>query len=313
MGVLSDNAIIGASAAGDYDIDYSCRFNGLQGSGSDVALKRTQTTPTSTKIGTVSFWVKYGVRANNEYQGLLIGHDDTNNWDRIVYFDNFSLQIHGKNGGSTSTNLKTAALFRDPSAWYHICLAYDTTQATDSNRVKLYVNGEQVTSFATETYPALNAPIYFNDGTYLWIGSDHPYDATQNGAFQGYLAEYYFIDGTALDASSFGQTDADTNQWKAKKYGGAYGTNGFFLRFQDSAALGDDSSGNTNDFTSTNLAATDQMIDTPQNSTGGNFCTLNPLSLVAAGWTPTFAEGNLYARMYSDYDARGSMAMESGK
>ena len=108
------------------------------------------------------------------------------------------------------------------------------------------------------------------------------------------MAEVHFIDGQQLTPSSFGETDEDTNQWKPIKYAGTYGDNGFFLEFKDSTDLGDDTSGNTNDFTVANLTASDQMLDTPQNSNGGNFCTLNALDTGDNGsWNGGLEDGNL--------------------
>jgi hypothetical protein len=179
-------------------------------------------------------------------------------------------------------------LFRDVSAWYHIVLAVDTTQATDTNRCKLYVNGEQVTSFSSTTYPTLNLDITgFNSSSYE-LGIGKAYSSTQ--FFDGYMSEIYEIDGQALDPTSFGEFDEDSGIWKPIAYTGTYGTNGFYLEFKDSSALGDDTSGTGNDFTVNNLTSIDQTTDTPTN----NFATANPLhfnvTIPSAG---TLSDGNL--------------------
>jgi hypothetical protein len=161
-------------------------------------------------------------------------------------------------------------------------VAFDTTQATASNRVKLYVNGTQVTTFDASVYPSQNENLFFNysSSTYQ-IGKNH-----QPAYFSGYLAETYMIDGQQLTPSSFGEFDSDTNIWKPKAYTGTYGTNGFYLQFKNSASLGTDSSGNGNTFTVNNLTSNDQTTDTPTN----NFATMNPLTSFG---TVTLAEGNL--------------------
>jgi hypothetical protein len=183
-------------------------------------------------------------------------------------------------------------LFRDPSAWYHIVWVWDTTEAAAADRSIVYVNGvKQAIRSATLISPDEDALSEINSVAPHYLGQQG--DSSQY--LSSYLADAYFIDGTAYAASSFGELDSDTNQWKPKDASDlTFGTNGFYLKFQDSAALGDDSSGNTNDFAVTNLVATDQMVDTPTN----NFATLNPLPPYGTGSTSTssavtFTEGNL--------------------
>ncbi len=201
----------------------------------------------------------------------------------------------------------TSQVFRDVGSWYHIVAVQAEPDATSTDRVRLYVNGSRLTDFTTETYSAGSAGSYISNAWTHRIGS-LPYSVSS--LFDGYLAEIYLIDGQSLDSSNFGETNADTNQWIAKKYAGSYGTNGFYLKFQDSSALGDDSSGNTNDFTVTNLVATDQVLDSPTN----NFCTLNPLD--AAGRDNTFSEGNLkcvVAAQNTNEETRSTIGVSSGK
>ena len=204
-------------------------------------------------------------------------------------------------------NFVTTQLFRDVSAWYHIVGAVDTTQATNTNRVKLYVNGTQVTALDTATYPSQNANLIMNgNAPYTYLGIYRPTFFYLNG----YLSETIWIDGQQLDATSFGETDTDTGIWKPKAYTGTYGTNGFYLKFANSSSLGTDSSGNGNTFTVNNLTSIDQSTDTPTN----NFATLNPLNM---GTRITLSEGNLQqstsASTSSSCRVASTIAVSSGK
>ena len=308
MGVLSDNAIIGASAAGGYDIDNSCRFNAPDNS----YLSRTPGAASNRKTWTWSGWVKRGNPTQRGYlfsSGTAVGSNEDG-----IEFDGIVLRAYSYVSSSFVWQTTSSAYYRDPAAWYHILVYYDSTQATSADRARLYVNGERLTALSHDTQPSLNADCGFiNTTTEHRIGNvlgSHDWD--------GYLAEVNFIDGLALTPASFAETDVLTNEWKAKKYGGAYGTNGFYLDFSNSAALGADTSGNGNNFTPTNLAATDQMIDTPQNSTGGNFCTLNPLNLgMNTASSGVLSEGNLYYASYNGTagynDTYGTFSLKSGK
>jgi hypothetical protein len=208
--------------------------------------------------------------------------------------------------GGYQIHMKSNAYLRDISAWYNLIVAVDTTQGTDSNRIKMYINGTQ-TSFSTSTYPSENFECNINSNTLHNIGCE------QNGTncIDGYLAETVFIDGLQLGADSFGEFDSDSPTiWKPIDVSGlTFGTNGFYLSYSDSADLGADSSGNSNDFTATNLAATDQATDTPTN----NFATLNILD--GTQGNSTFSEGNCKIAFSSgDYMwARSTTGMSSGK
>ena len=200
------------SSAEDYTIDNSLRID----DGDSAYLSRTAGTATSNDIGTFSFWTK---RGNLTAQALFSNHSDANNRTYIVFRDGANadaLQIYGKISGSGNIELETTQLFRDPSAWYHIVIAVDVTQVTAADRVKIYVNGSQVTDFATETYPAQNTDLPLLSKTNMNIGARF---ATSLGDYyDGYLAEFYFIDGTAYDADDFGKLDSDTNQWIPKTH-----------------------------------------------------------------------------------------------
>jgi hypothetical protein len=267
------------SASGGYDITNSLRFN----SGSSDYLNRTPSSSGNRQIWTFSFWIKKTALASrqNFFQGG--NHDAGSNSSYMEFSSGNVLRIAEYNGSIETYNLDTTQLFRDVSAFYHIVVAFDTTQATSTNRVKLYVNGTQVTSFSTSNYPTQNYNTSVNHTLVHNIGRD----PAGGYAFNGYMSDVYLIDGQQLTPSSFGETDFDTGIWKPKAYTGSFGTNGFYLQFKNSAALGTDSSGNGNTFTANNLTSVDQSTDTPTN----NFCTMNPLDNY---WqSSTFTEGNL--------------------
>ena len=271
--------IIGAnSVSGGYEIDNSLRFN----SGSSDYLSKTFGSASNKQIFTISFWVK---RANiSSTQGLVLNGENSGNNDLAIYFESSDkMNIFSWSSSSLQFQLVPTQVFRDVSAWYHMVLSVDTTQATSSNRVKFYINGSQVTALDTATYPAQNANLEYNTTRPLWIGRSY------GGHYlNGYISEFNSIDGSQLTPTSFGETDEDTNIWKPKEYTGTYGTNGFYLEFQNSGALGTDSSGNGNTFTVNNLTSVDQSTDTPTN----NFNTLNPLIPLGSNFSaPT--EGNL--------------------
>ena len=309
MSLTGNNILGGASGqTTGYDIEQSVRFN----SPDSARLTRTAGTATSNDIGTFSFWIKRGLVSGG--RGFFSNHSDASNRTQIT-FDADKIMMYGVIGGSgSSPELVTTQVFRDPAAWYHIVIAVDVTQSTASNRVKIYVNGSQVTDFSTGTYPPQDTDLPLFSKTNMQVGA--VYDGSVGGYYDGYFAEYYYIDGQALAPSSFGETNEDTNQWQAIEYDGSYGDNGFYLKFQDSSALGDDSSGNTNDFSATNLVATDQVLDSPTN----NFATLNGVFVSASGSgrESTLSEGNLKATTPttgSGYNgpAMGTMGMSSGK
>ena len=247
-------------------------------------LTRTPSVTGSQTTHTFSAWIKRASLSNYRFLSAYFG-----NLSRYTtyYFENDSLSVFSGNyttGGSSSTSFHkiSNAVFRDVSAWYHIVIAVDTTQATASDRVKIYVNNEQLTSFSTNTDPSLNDTNYFNvTTTTMEIGS---YNNTNY--FDGSMAHVHFIDGTAYSPSDFGQTDSTTGIWKPTTAPSVtYGTNGFFLKFENSGAFGTDSSGNSNTFTVNGTMT--QTLDTPSNV----FATMNPLRNYASN--PTYSLGNL--------------------
>ena len=273
--------ILGANSVSGYTVKNSLRFN----SGSSDYLNKTFTTPTNNKIFTFSTWIKRANIGTSSSQNIIRATGATTTGFRFADTSTDSnmdgIRFFFENG--TTADFSTTQVFRDVSAWYHIMFAVDTTQATSTNRVKIYVNGSQITAFVTATYPSQNYNPQMNSAVSHAIGS-HP-NGTQE-FFSGYMAETYFIDGQALTPSSFGETDTLSGIWIPKSYTGTYGTNGFFLKFLNSASLGTDSSGNGNTFTVNNLTSVDQSTDTPTN----NFATLNPLLYSTS---ITYSEGNL--------------------
>ena len=291
MSIIRSSLLLGAPAGGaGYSIPRSIRLN----SADSAFLSRTPASAGNRKTWTWAGWVKRTTPGSIDHIFNAPGY-------AVFYFySDDTLQFD--NGGAGS-RLFTSQVFRDPSAWYHIVLVLDTTQATASNRNKLYVNGVQVTSFSTAAYPTQNTDYAINNNVAHQIGLWN----SQYANF--YLADIYFIDGQALTPTSFGAFDATTGVWNPSAYSGSYGTNGFHLPFSDNSAatataLGKDTSGNGNNFTPSNLSVTagagnDSLVDSPTNGTAssggdaggtvvGNYCTWNAVQSGA-----TLANGNL--------------------
>ena len=262
-----------------YNVANSLRFN----SASSDYLNRTPATTTNRRTWTWSGWVK---RATISGTQVLFGHNDYPTLQTSIRFttDN-TLSLAGTGFTGPDESVTSNQLFRDVSAWYHLVVAVDTTQATSSNRVKLYSNGVEITSLLYNGYPTQNLDTAFNYNAAInYIGATNTPTANANL----YMSEVNFIDGQQLTPSSFGQTDPSVPSsgiWQPKAYTGSYGTNGFYLKFANSAALGTDSSGNGNNFTVNNLTSVDQSTDTPTN----NFATFNSIKFSGGDLT----QGNL--------------------
>ena len=264
--------------SGGYEVANSLRFN----DGSSDYLNKTASAGDRRQT-TISVWVKRSTLGTSQ---KIYNHYNSTNSEFTFYFDsNDKFNVNSYESGHQLL-LTTNRLFRDVSAWYNIICAIDTDQATDTNRAKIYVNGVQETSFATATYPSQNADLNLNRSTSY---SDQ-IGRRGNGSeyFDGYLAETVLIDGSQLDPTSFGEFDEDSGIWKPINVSGlTFGTNGFYLDFENSGSLGSDVSGNGNNFTVNNLTSIDQSTDTCTN----NFATMNPLAVPPSN-APTFAEGN---------------------
>ena len=238
---------------------------------------------------TWSGWVKFtGGGADETIFSGGIGLGVSGN--RVVFqtLSGEAEKVMAFSGNTSEFAFKTSASLRDKSAWYHFVLAMDTTQATASNRFKMYINGSQVTDTAQLTYPSQNLELGMNNNEQQYIGL---LTSDNNLPFNGYMADVYFIDGTQLTAASFGETDSTTGIWKPKTYSGSYGTNGYRLEFKNSGALGTDTSGNSNTWTVNNAGTGAQVVDTPSNV----FSTFNPLIERPLEGPATFAQGALQA------------------
>ena len=290
--ILSGN--VASALPTGYDVANSCRFD-------EAVMHITPGSEGDTQKMTLSMWVKrseLGVEqqmwhtqnGSNQATTLVFGSDDK------LYFI-----------ADDSNKLITTRVFRDPSAWYHIVLAIDTTLASATNRARLYINGTEETAFGTDSAPSEDQALQWTKTTSHRIGSQAD---TANNAFNGYLAEVVWIDGTQYAASDFGEFDEDSpNIWKPKKVSTlTFGTNGFYLDFEASDNLGNDANGGT-DLTEVSIAAADQATDTPTN----NFCTINNLS--GEPGTYTFSQGNCQiASGHTSWYTKGStMAVANGK
>ena len=290
-----------------HSIDQSLRFE----DGDSAYLTRTFGSASNQRTWTWSAWIKRGNLGGSVVR-LFNANDGGSPYRQTsLRFDSDQLRFYNDAPSGVTTDVKSSAVFRDVSAWYNIVLAIDTTSGTSSNRVKIYVNGSQITNLATSTYPTQNLDMYVNAARSHQIGAS----VSPSQHFDGYMAEVNFIDGLQLDPSSFGETKAGI--WIPKDTSGlTFGTNGFRLKFQDSSALGDDTSGNGNDFSSSGLAATDVVLDSPTN----NFVTLNPIYAFRSGsanyFAPTLLEGNLKADYSSSSGAvfaASTLFVDSGK
>ena len=298
MSLLQNSNAI--SAAGGYDITDSLRIR----QSASGYLERTPTTSGSTTTATWSFWIKLADISGTTNTCIFEQGATANNRVSIYYRPNlgtynYTFQFFYAVGASY-TQIIPNAKFRDPSAWYHVVVVLDTTNATANDRMRMYVNGEQITSFELDNRSSVtqNQTTQLNTTDTVRIGSSsfsvaNPLDA--------YLSEFNFVDGQALTASDFGETNAD-GVWSPKKYTGTYGTNGFYLNFSDGTStttLGYDYSGNSNNWTTNNVSLTagstyDLMSDTPSlaDEDTSNFATLNPNDKKS---TLTLSEGNLRA------------------
>ena len=273
--------ILGTNSIKDtgFDVANSCRFD----DGSSAYMHKTPGSAGDQQKFTFSFWIKRCALATGTAMTIFDTEADDDNQFKIRFNDNGTLTVESK-VSDHNDSLITTQLFRDPSAWSNFVIAFDTTQGTASNRVKIYHNGTQITSFGTENYPAEDLNTLVNAANKLYVGTSAQTDAYCDM----YIAEFCLVDGQQLAATSFGEFDEDSPRiWKPKDVSGlTFGTNGFYLDFEDSANLGNDANGGT-DLTEVNLAATDQTTDTPTN----NFCTLN--SLDGGQQDTTLSEGNL--------------------
>jgi len=295
------------------NLNNSLRFR----SSASAYLQRTPTVTGSLTTWTASCWYKNGVMNTNE---TLFSNAVAS--DSIGFRSGRVIEIYF---GAGSANLVTTQVFRDPAAWYHIVVAVDTTQATAANRIKLYVNGNQVTAFSTATYPSQNYQTSFNRSGYNQeIGR-----RSSDGSYpiDGYFADINWVDGQALEPYYFGNNDAYGN-WKPIKYTGMYGTNGYYLTFADTSALttssnaglGKDTSGNGNYWATNGISITsgvtyDAMLDVPTNTsaTVANYCVLNPFLKYSGLSAPTNGNLTIAGNSANWRSILSSFAVSSGK
>jgi len=317
MSIIANNLLQGDEG---YNISRSLRFR----SSASAYLNRTPASAGNRKTWTWSGWVKRGALNSGELNYLFMAGASGN--ETVITFSsndvavgaNDSLSFYHYSGGGFVWQKTTSQVFRDVSAWYHLVVVLDTDNATAEDRARIYVNGTRVTSWEKSTNPSSGySSSRVNDTAEHDIGKAN----FTNRRFDGYITEVNFIDGQALTPSSFGETDPTTGVWKAKKYGGTYGTNGFYLDFKDNsstAALGYDAAG-SNDWTVNNISLTagttyDSMVDVPTMSAlGSNYCTFNPI--IANVGSVAWSDGNLKVSMTGSADRGniGTMAVQTGK
>ena len=316
MGIFQNNLMGAAAAAasaggGDFyshQIANSARFTG------SGTMSRTAGTPTNVDKFTISCWVKghkLGTATN-----FVFGYEDNLNYQKLAFNSSDKLELHEQRGAGDSNGLRTVdQVFRDPSAWMHVVWVYDSGNATEADREIFYVNGTRLSDVEgwDGGYPTQNRNSVFNkSGATQHIGSASSYYGSY---FQGYMAEVVFNDGQAYAASDYGETK--NGVWIPKDPSGlTFGNNGFYLNFASSSDMGNDVSGNNNDFSESNVDTHDQMLDTPtfnSSSNGGNFATYN--YLIKGSYTD-LSEGNCRADSNTSADASypaGTHGMTSGK
>ena len=244
-------------------------------------LSRTNSSGNQRKL-TLSMWIKSSNGLSGTDGGLFLAQESGTAPDVNLYYSNGVFTLGYYNGSSWVGKLATVLYsYRDPSAWLHIVAVIDTANATSGDRLKMYINGTRLTTFSNETQPSQNTDFASLASGTVKVG------VYRNGTsyYDGSIAHYHYCDGYAYDASTFGESDSTSGIWKPKTAPSVtYGNNGFFLKMENSGAMGTDSSGNSNTFTvSGNLT---QNVDTPSN----NFATLNALDNYYAG--ATLSNGN---------------------
>ena len=292
MEVLQRTANRGSISTG-FDIDNSVK---LEPDNSEFFQRAATGSSGNLKTWTFSLWLK-----RTEISHACIFYSQ-GSYGRVRFETDDTLTFYFNSGHELSTTRK----FRDTSAWYHIVLAVDTTDGTAANRLKVYVNGVQETMSGTQ--PSQNEEGDF--GKFASVTAQLGQFVEGSYYFAGYMAEFYWIDGIQQAPTEFGEFDSDSGIWKPKAYVGSFGSEGAYLDFSDAANLGDDVSGNGNDYAEQNITAADQAVDTPTN----NFATGNPLVPLKANTILT--EG---ATNYKNVGSAGwsgfasSIAVQSGK
>ena len=304
--------VASSSIATQYEISNSLRT----ANASAEVLQKTLSGNGNRRTFTYSGWLKKSyIQVNADpypSQYVFFSQAGSNSNDGLRFVpDGNKLGFLGQSGGSTTFSLTASASFRDPSAWLHIVAAVDTTQGTAANRVKLYANGVQLTTFDQAIYPSENLDTNTNTN-----GVSHRFQGqidTNTNYFRGYGSEIHFIDGAAKAPTDFGEFD-DNGVWIPKAYTGSYGTHGVYFQFKqtgtsaNASGMGADTSGNDNHYTPTNLTADSVTTDTPTN----NFATLNSLQITNSDIT--LSEGNLKHTIVNNWKyTPANMAATNGK
>jgi len=294
----------GAKVTTGYEVANSLRFN----SGSSDYLTRTPSSATNQDLWSLSFWIK---RSNlGSYQSIYGVYANSTNQETLAFDDSDRLYWQLYQSSAVKGQLTTNRVFRDVSAFYNILIVYDSANGTAGNRMRMYINGVEETSFATDTNPSSGQDSQWNSTTAHTIGR-----INTTNYMNGYISELVAVDGTALSPTDVGEFDEDSGIWKPIDVSGlTFGTNGFYLDFENSGSLGADVSGNGNNFTVNNLTSGDQATDTCTN----NFATLNPLDKPGTGNLPGFAEGNLHYNKTAtgsgnNSQANSTIAVNTGK
>ena len=295
MAVFNNNLLAGAGAQSSdstYKIDQSIRFNA-----SDYPkMTRTPSSAGNRRTFTFSTWIKRGALSTD--QVVFGSYINTTNYF-LIYFDSTNhstdntFRVYEYNGNVLKFWVYGTQKFRDPSAWYHFVVSVDTTNAVSNERIRLYVNGSRITDLTQNQQPSLNYETYINSTNLQTIGEFYG----NYYHFDGYMAEMHLLDGYAYDPSFFGEFN-DSGIWIPKEYTGSYGTNGFKIDGRDASDLGDDESGQGNDYTTSGLSADDQQPDSPTN----NHAVFNPIE---AETLITYSNGNL-AMAYSGSSGRNA-------
>jgi hypothetical protein len=325
MSVLNENTIIGASGASSgFEIDHSLRLHNRGGDGASTGktLRRTPSVNSNRRTWTLSMWHKRGDITFVQLQDLFVGVGAGGGGDGVVRlrFERGAYAAKDKlwfslDGPTPGVNAITNRLFRDPSAWMHIVIRFDTTQSTVTDRARIYINGEVIPSTEyshlwTSAWSNLAQNSEWAVNKAGWYESFAGNGSTSNpdNVLGGYLADIAFVDGQSLGPDSFGET-GDYGEWKPIDVSGlTFGTNGYHLDFADSSAMGNDANG-SNNFSVYNITANDQMLDSPTN----NFCTMNPLRDLA---TVVYSNGNCWSALPAGDNtngATGTFAPSSGK
>jgi len=297
------------SVSTGYEVSNSIHLNAAD---TEEIAYTTSSSSSDHDKGTFSFWIKRGKLNNGPFSPIQI-NDYAAPYHAGAYWTggtgNLSDRLYWNHKDNSNQWTAWQRQFRDHSAWYHIVVRIDTTQSNGDDRHRLYVNGgldkDNNDAGAEPILSTHDAPVGQNDA-YFWFDTGRKMTIGGISGGDAYLADYHYVDGQSLAPTEFGETDEDSGTWKPKKYSGTHGNNGFHLKFENSASLGTDSSGNGNNFSLINVTAANQSIDTPTN----NFCVIDEQS--NAG--PWVIGGLKWAAGSSNYHSSyGSIALESGK